>query len=97
MAVAKFFSVLDASTGVWEISLDTESSKIFTLNTPFSLSKTTFWNTLSSFHHTVSRCGVTEHQQQLRKVLDIVRTNNLKMNKDKHLFQTTGMTYLVRK
>jgi hypothetical protein len=35
MPGAKFFSVLDASSGFWQVKLDEESSKLCTFNTPF--------------------------------------------------------------
>ena len=35
MPNAKYLSVLDASSGFWQIKLDHESSKLCTFNTPF--------------------------------------------------------------
>ena len=35
MPNAKYFSVLDASLGFWQVSLDAESTNICTFNTPF--------------------------------------------------------------
>ena len=35
MADAKYFSVLDASSGFWQIQLDRDSAKLCTFNTPF--------------------------------------------------------------
>ncbi len=35
MPNAKFFSVLDANHGFWQIQLDEDSSKLCTFNTPF--------------------------------------------------------------
>ena len=35
MPKAKYFSVLDASSGFWQIRLDRSSSKLCTFNTPF--------------------------------------------------------------
>lgn len=35
LAVAKYFSKLDASSGFWQVCLDKESSRICTFNTPF--------------------------------------------------------------
>ena len=36
MSEATYFSVLDASSGYWQISLDQESAKLCTFNSPFS-------------------------------------------------------------
>ena len=35
MPNAKFFSVLDASSGYWQVQLDLESAELCTFNTPF--------------------------------------------------------------
>ena len=35
MPNAKFFTVLDASSGYWQVQLDTESARLCTFNTPF--------------------------------------------------------------
>jgi len=35
LSVAKYFSVLDATSGYWQIKLDEESSLLTTFNTPF--------------------------------------------------------------
>ena len=35
MPQAKVFSVLDATSGYWQVKLDEESSKLCTFNTPF--------------------------------------------------------------
>ena len=35
MPKAKYFSVLDASSGFWQVKLDRESAKLCTFNTPF--------------------------------------------------------------
>lgn len=35
MPDAKYFSVLDASSGFWQVKLDQESAKLCTFNTPF--------------------------------------------------------------
>lgn len=35
MPNAKYFTVLDASSGYWQVKLDDESAKLCTFNTPF--------------------------------------------------------------
>ncbi len=35
MPNAKYFSVLDASSGFWQVELDHDSAKLCTFNTPF--------------------------------------------------------------
>jgi hypothetical protein len=59
LAGAKYFSVLDAKSGYWQIKLDGESAKLTTFNTPFG-----------RYHFTRLPFGIHSSQDVFQKKVD---------------------------
>ncbi|RVE62485.1 hypothetical protein OJAV_G00157530 [Oryzias javanicus] len=118
MPNARYFSVLDANHGFWQIQLDEESSHLCTFNTPFGRYR---FNRLpfgiSSAPEVFQRCiarhleglegvvnviddilvwgeSIEQHDRRLRKLLERIRSINLKLNKSKCKIRMTEITYI---
>lgn len=108
VANAKFFSVLDANHGFWQIQLDEESSHLCTFNTPFGRSSAP-----EVFQRCIARHleglegvlnviddilvwgeSVEQHDCRLRQLLDRLRSIKLKLNRSKCKIRLTEMTYI---
>ncbi|KAL4008088.1 hypothetical protein ACER0C_001940 [Sarotherodon galilaeus] len=94
LAKAKYFTVLDTSSGFWQLKLDEASSRLCTFNTPFGryrFLRLPFGinSAPEVFHRTVRQLfeGIdgtkVQHDDRLRQVLERARAKNFKLNKDK--------------
>jgi len=115
---AKYFSVLDASQGFWQIPLDEESSEYTAFNTPFGRYKFLrlpfgISSAPEIFHRIIAEMlegiegacnyiddvlvwGSTreEHDNRLRKVLDRVSEQGLKLKREKCKEAMTELKYI---
>ena len=116
---AKYFTILDARSGYWNVRLDDESSLLTTFNTPFGRYK---WNRLAFglvcaqdvFQKKVDETfgdipGITgivddiiiagfkddgsDHDENLRAVLERVRERNVRFNEDKMVVRCTKIPF----
>jgi len=106
--MAKVFSVLDARNGFWQVKLDTDSSYLTTLNTPFgrfrSLRlpfgvKTAPEEYQCRIHESLCvgegdtyECAVQDHDKNLIALLESCREKNIKLNPKK--YRTLATCYL---
>ena len=115
---AKYFSILDANSGFWQIPLDKESSDLCCFNSVFGRYKflrlpygvhsasEVFQKRMTEMFENVEGvvCYIDdvlvwgrskeEHDERLRKVLEVIRDNNVKLNKQKCKFAQTDIRYL---
>ena len=116
---AKYFTILDARSGNWNVRLDDESSLLTTFNTPFGRYK---WNRLAFglvcaqdvFQKKVDETfgdipGITgivddiiiagfkddgsDHDENLRAVLECARERNVRFNEDKMVVRCTKIPF----
>ena len=110
MPDAKVFSVLDATSGNWQMKLDEESSKLRTFNTPFGRyrflrlpfgikSAPEVLEDIDGAEAIVDDIlvwgrDIQEHDARLKRVLDRVQDVNLKLNQKKCQIRKKEITYV---
>jgi len=106
MPNAKVSSVLDASSGFWQIKLDSPSAKSCTFNTPFGRYMLSTSHLGSHHPRTFSRnlCqkyieGIEvvvdeQHDSHLVQVLEIAWKRSLKLNKSKCQIKKDAITHI---
>lgn len=93
LSKAKYFTVLDASSGFWQLRLDEASSGLCTFNTPFGRFrlKRLFEGIegAETYIDDLLIWGETKAQRnyRLRRVLERARVKNFKLNKANRLKQ----------
>ena len=114
----KYFSILEANSGFWQIPLDKESSDLCCFNSVFGRHKflrlpygvhsasEVFQKRMTEMFENVEGvvCYIDdvlvwgrskeEHDERLRTVLEVIRDNNVKLNKQKCKFAQTDIRYL---
>ena len=110
MSQAKVFSVLDTTSGYWQVKLDEASSKLCTFNTPYGRYRFTrlpfgIKSAPEVFQHCMSELfedveGVKaiedddEHDARLKQVLNRAREFNLKLNAKKCRIRQEEIPYV---
>ncbi|VDH89666.1 Hypothetical predicted protein [Mytilus galloprovincialis] len=97
---AHYFTKLDVRSGYWTISLDEPSSYFTTFNTPYGryrFKRLPFGLNCSQdlFQAKIDECyaELDEHDSNLRRVLQISREKDMKLNDDKLEVGVTEVTY----